>query len=129
MSARGDEGCRKGAFLLHKHCHTPSGIETADKRVGNRASKRKQRACALHTIDPGSRLPQAMRSSTCVRTPSHPSPRRDVCPARSEDRGRGRTAHTASRVERVDAGRLVDDHAHNAEHGRTAVLALNVQPH
>ena len=34
---------------------------------------------------------------------------------------------TASRVERIDAKRLVDDHTHNAEHGRTAVLALDVQ--
>merc|ERR1711937_74602 len=45
MSARGDEGCRKGAFLLHKHCHTPSGIETADKRVGNKATVGYQIEC------------------------------------------------------------------------------------
>ena len=34
---------------------------------------------------------------------------------------------TAGRVERIDAERLVDDHTHNTEHGRTAVLALGVQ--
>mmetsp|Transcript_17558 Transcript_17558/g.35695 ORF Transcript_17558/g.35695 Transcript_17558/m.35695 type:complete len:241 (+) Transcript_17558:254-976(+) len=46
---------------------------------------------------------------------------------RLEDGRGGGAAHAAGRVERVNAEQLVDEAAGDAQHGRTAVLALGVQ--